>query len=207
ALAAHLQHPPIFSVLSAGQDGALPYFIMPYVEGESLRRRLDTEGALPLRESVAILRDVARALAYAHERGIVHRDIKPDNVLLSGGAAVVTDFGIAKALAAAKRGGRPEGDSPKDLSATAFNQFGTTIGTPAVISPQQDAGDPAVDHRADLYSFGGMAYELLTGQPPFAGRTPQRMMAAHMSEKPQPIAELRPEVPPALAALVTRCLE
>ena len=145
-----------------------------------------------------MLRDVARALAYAHERGIVHRDIKPDNVLLSGGAAVVTDFGIAKAISASRTA---SGDG------ATLTQLGTSIGTPAYMSPEQAAGDPDIDHRADIYSFGCMAYELLTGQPPFANRTPQRLMAAHMSEKPQPIAELRPDVPPTLAALVMRCLE
>ncbi|HTJ22806.1 MAG TPA: protein kinase [Gemmatimonadaceae bacterium] len=196
-LAASLQQANIVPVLNAGDSGGLPFYTMPFVEGESLRARLRTSGALPIAQSVSVLRDVARALAYAHDRGIVHRDIKPDNVLLSGGAAVVTDFGIAKAISAAR--------APAD--GATLTQLGTSIGTPAYISPEQAAGDPTVDHRADLYSFGCMAYELLTGQPPFAGRTPQRMMAAHMSEKPQPVSELRPEVPPALAALIMRCLE
>ncbi|MGH7649350.1 MAG: serine/threonine-protein kinase, partial [Gemmatimonadaceae bacterium] len=196
-VAASLQQVNIVQVLSAGDMNGLPYYTMPYVDGESLRARLRERGALSIGEVVSVLRDVARALAYAHERGIVHRDIKPDNVLLSGGAAVVTDFGIAKALSAARTG--PE-------SAT-LTQLGTAIGTPAYISPEQAAGDPTVDHRADIYSYGCMAYELLTGQPPFANRTPQRLMAAHMTETPRPVQELRPDTPPALAALVMRCLE
>src|SRR5207249_111585 len=144
-----------------------------------------------------VLRDVARALAYAHERGIVHRDIKPDNVLLSGGAAVVTDFGIAKAISASRTA---SGDAT-------LTQLGTSIGTPAYISPEQAAGDPDIDHRADIYSFACMAYEMLTGQPPFTNRTPQRLMAAHMGEAPQSVLELRPDTPSALAAMVMRCLE
>ena len=196
-LAASLQQANIVPVLSAGESAGMPFYTMPFVEGESLRARLRTSGTMGVAQAVSVLRDVARALAYAHERGIVHRDIKPDNVLLSGGAAVVTDFGIAKAISAAR--------APAE--GATLTQLGTSIGTPAYISPEQAAGDPTVDHRADLYSFGCMAYELLSGQPPFAGRTPQRMLAAHMSEKPQALDELRPEVPPALAAVVMRCLE
>ncbi|HEX5437502.1 MAG TPA: serine/threonine-protein kinase, partial [Gemmatimonadaceae bacterium] len=196
-VAASLQQVNIVQVLSAGDMDGLPYYTMPFVDGESLRARLRERGALSTSEVVSVLRDVARALAYAHERGIVHRDIKPDNVLLSGGAAVVTDFGIAKALSAARTG--PD-------SAT-LTQLGTAIGTPAYISPEQAAGDPTLDHRADIYSYGCMAYELLTGEPPFANRTPQRLIAAHMVEAPRPVQELRPDTPPALAALVMRCLE
>src|SRR5262245_52037190 len=197
-LAASLQQANIVPVLSAGETGGLPYYTMPFVEGESLRSKLQARAAFPVSEAVLILRDVARALAYAHERGIVHRDIKPDNVLLSGGAAVVTDFGIAKAISASRT------DSGGGATLT---QLGTSIGTPAYISPEQAAGDPEVDQRADIYSFGCMAYELLAGQPPFTNRTPQRLMAAHMSEKPQPVLELRPDTPVALAAMVMRCLE
>ena len=197
-LAASLQQANIVPILNAGESGGVPYYTMPFVEGESLRARLRGSGAMPVSQAVSVLRDVARALAYAHERGIVHRDIKPDNVLLSGGAAVVTDFGIAKAISASRTA---SGDG------ATLTQLGTSIGTPAYISPEQAAGDPDIDQRADIYSFGCMAYELITGQPPFTNRTPQRLMAAHMSEKPQPIGELRPDVPPMLGALVMRCLE
>ena len=196
-LAARLQQAQIVPLLSAGEANGIPYYTMPFVEGESLRARLGKLGRLPVPEVVHILRDVARALSYAHERGIVHRDIKPDNVLLSGGTAVVTDFGIAKAISAARA-----------ASATSqLTQVGTSVGTPAYISPEQAAGDPDVDHRADIYSLGCMAYELLAGQPPFHGRTPQRTLAAHLAEAPVSIESLRPDVPASLAALIMRCLE
>ncbi|HET8584519.1 MAG TPA: serine/threonine-protein kinase, partial [Casimicrobiaceae bacterium] len=169
---------------------------MPYVEGQSLRARL-AQGPLPIAEAMSILRDVARALAYAHERGVVHRDIKPDNVLLSRGAAMVTDFGIAKAIAASATG-------PRGVTLT---QLGTALGTPAYMAPEQAAGDPNTDHRADFYAFGCMAYELLTGHPPFEAKTPQRLLAAHMSETPKPVTDERPDTPPELARLVSQCLE
>ena len=194
-LAASLQQANIVPVLSAGDSAGAPYFTMPYVEGQSLRARL-AQGPLPIAEVTSILRDVARALAYAHERGVVHRDIKPDNVLLSRGAAMVTDFGIAKAIAAAADGA---------LGAT-LTQLGTAVGTPTYMAPEQAAGDPSTDHRADIYAFGCMAYELLAGQPPFPGLPPHKLLVAHMGETPKPVAELRPDCPPALAALVMQCL-
>ena len=196
-LAASLQQANIVPLLSAGETDGLPYYTMPYVEGESLRHRLRQSGAMPAAEAINVLRDVARALSYAHERGIVHRDIKPDNVLLSGGAAVVTDFGIAKALSAART--QAEGAT--------LTQMGTAIGTPAYIAPEQAAGDPNIDHRADIYAYGCMAYELLAGRAPFADRSPQRMMAAHMAETPRPVTDFRPEVPEGLARMVMQCLE
>jgi tetratricopeptide (TPR) repeat protein len=195
-LAAGLQHPHIVPVLTAGQMSGVPYYTMPFVDGESLRARLTTGGALPMTEVIGILRDVAKALAYAHERGIVHRDIKPDNVLLSGGSATVTDFGIAKAISAA-RTVAPGGT---------LTQIGTSIGTPAYMSPEQAAADPAMDHRADIYSFGCLAYEVITGRPPFLAKSPQKLLAAQMGETPQPVSELRPDVPMALAQLVMKCL-
>jgi tetratricopeptide (TPR) repeat protein/tRNA A-37 threonylcarbamoyl transferase component Bud32 len=194
-VAASLQQANIVPVLAAGEIDGLPYYTMPYVEGESLRARLG-RGPLPVSEAVSILRDVSRALAYAHERSVVHRDIKPDNVLLSGHTAVVTDFGIAKAIAAAA-------EAPVGATLT---QLGTAVGTPAYMAPEQAAGDPATDYRADLYAFGCVAYELLAGQPPFAGLPPHKLMVAHMSEAPRAVAELRPDCPPALASLVMHCL-
>src|SRR3954470_7918563 len=194
-VAASLQQANIVPVLSAGETDGLPYYTMPFVEGESLRARLG-RGPLPIPEAVSILRDVSRALAYAHEHGVVHRDIKPDNVLLSGHTAVVTDFGIAKAIAAAS-----------DVSSGAtLTQLGTAIGTPAYMAPEQAAGDPATDHRADIYAFGCVAYELLAGQPPFPGLPPHKLLVADMSETPKPVATLRPDCPPALASLVMQCL-
>ena len=195
-LAASLQQANILPVISAGEMEGIPYYTMPYVEGESLRARL-AGGPLPLSQTVDILRDVAKALSYAHERGVVHRDIKPDNILLSGRSAVVADFGIAKAIAVAQE--RPAGAT--------LTQIGTSIGTPAYMAPEQAAGDPDTDHRADIYSLGCMAYEMIAGQPPFHGRPPHKMLAAHMGEQPRELLELRPDCPPALARLVMRCLE
>jgi tRNA A-37 threonylcarbamoyl transferase component Bud32/tetratricopeptide (TPR) repeat protein len=196
-VAAKLQHPHIVPVLAAGEMDGLPWFTMPFVEGESLRVRLERGTALSITEVVGLLRDVAKALAFAHEHGIVHRDIKPDNVLITGGSATVADFGIAKAISAA----RTEGSN------ATLTQVGTSIGTPAYMAPEQAAGDPETDHRADLYSFGCLAYELLAGRPPFLEKSPRKMLAAHMGERPQPIGELRPDTPVALAEAVMRCLE
>jgi serine/threonine protein kinase/tetratricopeptide (TPR) repeat protein len=195
ALAARLQHPHIVPLLTAGDANGLPYFTMPLVEGESLRARL-RHGELPLNEAVRLLREIASALSYAHERNIVHRDIKPDNVLLSGGSAMITDFGVAKAISASSNS---EGGSNTSM--------GVALGTPAYMSPEQASADPAVDHRADIYAFGVLAYELLTGQPPFAGRTPQGLLAAHVTEAPEVITRRRNTIPPALGALIMRCLE
>ncbi len=194
-LAASLTQANIVPVLSAGDAGGMPFFTMPFVEGESLRKRL-ARGPLSVAEAVSYLRDVARALAYAHERGIVHRDIKPDNVLLSRGTAVVTDFGIAKALVA----------SQTRATGATLTQIGTALGTPAYMAPEQAAGDPDTDHRADIYAFGCMAYELLAGRPPFDARTPQRLLAAHMSETPPSISDVRPEVAPEISLLIARCM-
>jgi tetratricopeptide (TPR) repeat protein/tRNA A-37 threonylcarbamoyl transferase component Bud32 len=194
--AASLQQANIVPVLATGDSDGLPYYTMPFVEGESLRARLAKQPPLSISDVVRILGDVARALQYAHERGIVHRDIKPDNVLLSGGTAVVTDFGIAKALS----------DSRMRGEGATLTQLGTSIGTPAYMAPEQAAGDPNIDHRADIYAYGCMAFELLAGKPPFHGRTPARILGAHMGEAPPQIAELRPDAPAGLSDLVMRCL-
>jgi tetratricopeptide (TPR) repeat protein len=194
-LAAKLQHPHVVPVLSSGETDGLPWFTMPYVEGESLRVRL-SRGPLGIGEATGILRDVARALEFAHAHGVVHRDIKPDNVLLAGSSATVTDFGIAKAISAARTG--PQGAT--------LTQAGTSIGSPAYMAPEQAAGDPVVDHRSDIYAFGCMAYELLAGRPPFTGPSPAKLLGAHLGETPRDIRELRGETPPILADLVMRCL-
>jgi tetratricopeptide (TPR) repeat protein len=196
-LAAQLQHPHVVPVLTAGDAGGLPWFSMPYVDGDSLRQRLE-RGPLGTGEVISVLRDVARALMYAHSHGIVHRDIKPDNVLLSAGSATVTDFGIAKAITAARTdgSGRP----------TTLTQVGTSIGTPTYMAPEQAAADPNADHRVDLYAFGVMAYELIAGQPPFQGASPARLLAAHLSEAPRDLRVVRADLPAPLADLVMACL-
>ena len=205
-LAARLQQANIVPVLASGEAAGLPYYTMPFVRGESLRA-LMSAGKLPsLSERVSILRDVARALAYAHEEGIVHRDIKPENVLLSHGTAMVTDFGIAKAIAAAHGGDRPERASARDLPPATLPQAGGSIGTPAYMAPEQAVGD-VVDSRTDLYAWGLLAYELLAGAHPFRRHTtPQTLITAHLTEPP-PAVKPSDQVPPALAALVMQCLE
>ena len=195
-LLARLQHPHIVPILSAGEADGLPYYVMPFVRGESLRARLE-RGPLAPPEAAGLLADVAKALAAAHAEGIVHRDIKPDNILISGGAAVVADFGIAKALSSARL----------REDAGTLTSLGTSLGTPAYMAPEQVAGDPNVDARADLYSLGCVAYEALTGASPFAGKTPQQMLAAQVIEAPAPIASRRDGIPTALAAIVMKCLE
>jgi TolB-like protein/tetratricopeptide (TPR) repeat protein len=197
SIAARLQHAYVVPLLSAGEDHGVPYFTMPFVEGESLRVRLGRPPTLTLAESVRILREVASALAYAHAHDVVHRDIKPDNVLLSGGVAMVTDFGVAKAVDAAMN----------QPTSELITSIGVTLGTPAYMAPEQVSGDPLLDHRADLYSWGAMAYEMLAGQVPFAGRTAGAMLAAHANEAPVPVSQRCPGVPPVLADLVMRCLE
>ncbi len=192
---AALQQANIVPVLTAGDTDGLPFYTMPFVEGESLRARL-ARGPLAVTEVIGILRDVSKALAYAHQRGVVHRDIKPDNVLISGGTAVVTDFGIAKAISESRTLSDHE----------TLTQFGTSIGTPAYMAPEQAAGDANIDQRADIYALGAMAYELLSGQVVFAGRTPQRMLAAHMSEAAAPISTFRADLPAPLAELIMSCL-
>jgi eukaryotic-like serine/threonine-protein kinase len=211
-LSAALQHPHIVPVLSAGETDGLPFFIMPFVEGESLRARL-ARGPLSVREAVSILKDVARALVYAHGRGVIHRDIKPDNILLSGGSATVTDFGVAKAISASreKETLATEGNPGQITSAPGrtgtITMVGTSIGTPAYMAPEQAAGDPKTDHRADLYALGIVGYEMLVGTPPFHGRAPQQLLAAQLTEPPPPIGSRRYDVPQALAGLIMKLLE
>lgn len=195
---AALQHPHIVGVLRTGTANGLPYFIMPYVEGESLAQHL-LQGRMPVRETVAILKDVARALAFAHDRGVVHRDIKPGNILLAGGSAMVTDFGVAKALSSARRTAPGERES-------GLTTDGSSIGTLMYMAPEQAAADPDIDGRADIYSLGATAYEMLTGAPPFSGLPARAMLAARMSQLPPSISSVRSDVPAELNDLIMRCL-
>jgi serine/threonine-protein kinase len=192
-IAAQLHHPHILALHDSGEADGFLYYVMPYVEGESLRDRIAREGELPVADAVRILRELVDALALAHSHNVVHRDIKPDNVMLSGRHALVMDFGIAKAVSEATGGGM-------------VTTVGMALGTPAYMAPEQAAADPGVDHRADIYAVGATAYEMLTGRPPFTGRTQQELLAAQISKAPEPVGEIRSAVPPALAELVMRCL-
>ncbi len=192
-LAAQLQHPHIVPLLSAGEADGLLYYTMPFVQGESLRALLDRGGQLPVGTTLRLLREVADALSYAHARGVIHRDIKPENVLLTTNHAVVADFGIAKALTA----------STRDSTITAA---GLALGTPAYMAPEQAAGELRVDHRADLYALGALAYELLTGRPPFHDLPLPQLLAAHATCAPDPVSKYRTATPPALEALIMRLL-
>ena len=192
-IAAHLQHPHILPLHDSGEADGFLYFVMPTVDGESLRQKLTREGALPISEVVRILAEIADALAYAHGHGIVHRDIKPENVMLSGRHAVVTDFGVAKAVSDA---------APQQTLTT----VGVVVGTPAYMAPEQVAADPRLDYRADIYALGVLAYELLTRRLPFAGGTPQQVLAAHVSATPAPVSRYREDVPTGLADIVMCCL-
>ena len=193
-VAASLHHPHILPLYDSGEADDFLYYVMPYEEGESLRARLEREGELPVAQAVRILRDVVDALSHAHKQSVVHRDIKPDNILLSERHALVTDFGVAKALSEATGRAR-------------ITTAGMALGTPAYMAPEQAAADPHVDHRADIYAIGALAYELLAGRPPFVGTTPQQVLAAHVTDEAEPVTKHRESIPQALADVVMRCLE
>ena len=193
-LAAQLQHPHVVPLLTAGERGDLLWFTMPFIEGESLRMTLDERKRLPVRDVLRILRNVVDALAYAHGRGVVHRDIKPGNILMSGTHAVVTDFGVAKALSAA-------------IPVAGHTTSGMAIGSPAYMAPEQLAADPAADHRVDIYAVGLLAYELLAGIAPFSGSSPQATLAAQLTVRPTAPHVAQSDIPPALSALIMHCLE
>jgi eukaryotic-like serine/threonine-protein kinase len=196
-IAAGLQHPNIVPLLAAGVADGLPYYTMPFVEGLSLRTRLQASEPLSFPEIISILKDLLRAGQRAHERGIVHRDIKPENVLLSGDSAVITDFGIAKALSASR----------SHDTGSVLTHVGMSVGTPAYMSPEQASGDTDVDHRADLYSLGCLAFELVAGVPPFTAPNVRGFLAAHIADPPPDIRKVRPDTPEVLAGVIMRCLE
>lgn len=191
-LAARLQHPHILTLHDSGAADGMLYYVMPFIDGESLRDKLKRDGALPISETVRVFREIVDALSYAHAQGIVHRDIKPENVMVSGRHAVVMDFGVAKALS--------------DAAGTSLTTVGMAVGTPAYMAPEQAAADPNVDHRADIYAAGAVAYEMLTGHPPVSGDSPQKVLAAQITTTPMPVNRYRKEVPAALTEVVMRCL-
>jgi serine/threonine protein kinase len=191
-IVASLQHPNILGLIDSGVTDGLLYYVMPYVEGSTLRVRLAREGGLGIDEAVRLLREVAEALAHAHERGVVHRDVKPENVLFMAGHALLADFGVAKALV----------DRAAAAEAT---EIGMAVGSPAYMAPEAAAGE-SVDRRTDVYAFGVLAYEVLGGQHPFFGTSPVQMMLAHLTREVPPLRGLRPDLPAELDALVMRCL-
>src|SRR5437879_2131444 len=190
---AQLQHPHIVPLLSAGEQGDLLWYTMPYIEGESLRAALERKRQFTARDVIRILHDIVDALAFAHERGVIHRDIKPANVLTQGSHALVTDFGVAKALSAA-------------MPLSGVTSAGIAIGTPAYMAPEQLAGDASADHRMDIYAVGLLAYELLTGVSPFTGPSPRETLAAQLTRDPKPLHEVSAEIPRSLSTLIMRCL-
>src|SRR5213594_2987006 len=192
-VAARLQHPHILPLYDSGAAAGFLYYVMPYVEGESLRDRLEREKQLSLEDTLRIAGEVAGALAYAHSHGVVHRDIKPENVMLSGGSAVVADFGIARAVTAA-------GDARQ------LTQTGTVIGTPAYMSPEQATGSAEIDGRSDQYSLACVVYEMLVGEPPFTGPTAQAVLARHSLDMVSPPSIVRATIPDAVEEAILRAL-
>jgi len=195
AITARLNHPHILSLIESGQDGGLVYYVMPHIEGESLRDRLRREPPVSVSGAAWIAREVADALTYAHGRGVIHRDIKPENILLSDGHAWVADFGIARAI-----------ETCADSVGKALTVTGLPIGTPAYMSPEQVEGRPDVDGRSDVYSLGCVLFELLVGRPPFLGRSARAVMQQHVATPPPSLAELRPDLSPQLTAVVERAI-
>ncbi|MDQ3244043.1 MAG: serine/threonine-protein kinase, partial [Gemmatimonadota bacterium] len=192
-IAASLTHPNVLPLFDSGEVDGVPFYVMPYVPGESLRGLMNRQKQMPIDEAVRIASQVGSALAFAHGKGVLHRDIKPDNVLLSFGQALLADFGIARAI---------------DVSSNErLTMVGIAVGTPAYISPEQAAGDPNADERSDLYSLGCVLYEMLAGQPPFTGASVQAIIAKRFLEKPPPVTTLRDGIPIAVAVTVMRSIE
>lgn len=189
---AKFRHPGIVPIYDIKERDGLIYFIMPLIAGDTLRARLDKYRSIAPQETRKLLVELCDCLGASHRAGIIHRDIKPDNVILEEGAlsrALLMDFGIAKSMA--------------DLGGTAT---GTTIGTPTYMSPEQANGDALIDHRSDIYSLGALGYHMLTGRPPFVGSTPREIIAAHFMKEPEPVRKLNPSVPKILADAIMRCL-
>ncbi|NIM50678.1 MAG: protein kinase [Gemmatimonadales bacterium] len=194
-IVAGLTHPNILPLYDSGESDGLLYYVMPLVPGESLRRRLDQEKQFPIDEAVGIARSIAAALDYAHQRDVLHRDIKPANILFSAGQPVVTDFGVARAISACR-----------DDESGLLTEGGIAVGTPTYMSPEQASGDQELDGRSDLYSLACVLYEMLAGQPPFAGANVQAIMAQHMTAPIPALGKMRANVPPPVEGAITRAL-
>src|SRR6476620_7367750 len=190
---ANLQHPHILGLIDSGEVQGTAYFVMPFVDGESLRDRLSREKQLPVPDAVRIASEVASALDYAHRHGVIHRDIKPENILLHDGSALVADFGIA--LAASNSGG------------TATTETGMSVGTPHYMSPEQAMGEREITARSDIYALGAITYEMLIGEPPFSGPTAQAIVAKVLTEEPRPLIPRRRSVPPEVEETVLTALQ
>lgn len=192
-VAAQLSHPHIVPLLSAGERGTFIWYTMPFIAGVSVRDALARGDRFSVRDVIRVMHEVAEGLDYAHGLGVIHRDIKPGNVLLMGSHALVTDFGVSKAISAS-------------IPHSGYTSAGMAIGTPAYMAPEQIAADPAADHRMDLYALGLLGYEMLTGKVPFKEKSPQQTMAAQLTREPEPVERLRGDVPPALGSLIRRLL-
>ncbi len=190
-ISAHLHHPHILTLLDSGVKQGMFYFVLPYVEGESLEERLARDGTLAIEEAVRIAREVADGLDHAHRRGVIHRDVKPSNILLTEGHAMITDFGVARALG--------------EATSSPATPLGQIIGTPSYLSPEQATGERA-DARADVYSLGCVLYEALVGSPPYTGSNPQEVLSRHLTDPVPSVREVRPEVPPALDRVIKRAM-
>jgi serine/threonine protein kinase len=193
---ARLRHPNILTVITTGVRDGLMYYVMPFIPGESLRDRLDREALMPIDESIQILRELASALSYAHEQGVVHRDIKPQNILLQDGHPILAAFGVAAALA-----------QPGETAHSRITRTGMTLGTVGYMAPEQSFGDTDVDHRADIYALGVVGHEMLAGSPPFNGATTQAILAANLTQPPPRLEYLRGDVPPAIARAIEKALK
>jgi len=192
-IAAQLSHPHIVPLLSAGEEGTIIWYTMPFISGVSVREAIARGDRFSVRDVVRTMHEVAEGLDYAHGLGVIHRDIKPGNVLLMGSHALVTDFGVSKAISAS-------------MPHSGYTSAGMAIGTPAYMAPEQIAADPAADHRMDLYALGLLGYEMLTGVVPFKEKSPQQTMAAQLTREPAPVESMRNDVPPALALLIRKLL-
>lgn len=204
-ITAALQHPNILTLIDSGEADELLFYVMPFAEGESLRDRLTrAQGALPEADAIRIFRDTMDALAYAHRHHVVHRDVKPENIMISGRHALVLDFGVAKAVQIARDGSDDPGLIAR-VSRDSLTSVGTSLGTPSYMAPEQAAGDPTVDHRADIYAAGLVAYEMLCGEPPFRGKQ-HEVLIAQVMNAPRPLRERAREVSLELTELVMLCL-